>query len=171
MKRMSIVLLILTVLSSASAQSSEFIGLGVKAEFGPAVPGFFNPDDTYIPFPPEALMLEVQAGDYNLFGPVGFRQTIATDLFYLELGGDLLVPLTTSPRIYLGGGASLTAGDGTVLAVRGVAGAEFLLARQLGLFSEFNPGYYIARGKSNFDGTYGAESYGFKVRFGFNVHP
>ena len=167
-----LLLFVLLVLSGASAQSSEFVGGGVTFETG-SVAQFFERDDigTFIP---EPLFFELQAGDYNLFGPVGFREVIGIDLFYLdhlELGGDILIPILERPRIYLGAGAGLTAGAGTIFNVRGVAGVELGLLSHIAYFAELNPGYYIARGKEDFTAPTNGEAFSVTLRFGFNYHP
>ena len=171
MKHALISLFILAVLGGASAQSSEFIGIGLKAELGPAADDYFSYGDVYL-FPP--TFVEIQAGDYALFGSFGFREIIGTDFSdFLELSGDILVPLFERPTVYLGAGAGLNVGlsDVTVFNVHGVAGAEFGLFSHLGFFTEVNPGYYVASGQTSNFGSRDESGFGVKVRFGFNVHP
>ncbi len=170
MKHVLISLSVLAVLGSASAQSG-FIGVGLKAELGPAADDYFSYGDVYL-FPP--TFVEIQAGDYALFGSFGFREIIGTDFSdFLELSSDILVPVSNRPLVYLGTGAGLNVGlsDVTVFNVHGVVGAELGLFSHLGFFTEVNPGYYIASGQTSNFGSRDESGFGAKLRFGFNVHP
>ena len=170
MKHLLVILFLLATLGSAAAQSGEFIGGSLKTEAGPALSFFYDGDD--VGFPLEPLLIELQAGDYNLFGSFGFREIIGTNFSdYLEVGGDFLFPLSGQPMIYFGAGAGLTASYSTIFNVRGVVGAELSLTSHLGLFGEANPGYYISRGSTERTGSLDGEKFGAKVRLGFNYHP
>ncbi len=160
-----LLLFVLMVSGGASAQSSEFIGTGLKLELGPAA-DFYN---DLIVLPPIAA--EIHAGDYNLFGPFGFREVISTDFASLELSGDLLFPLSKRPLFYLGVGAGLAAGNGTVLNLYGVGGVQLRLTSHFSFFTELNPGYYIASGLGGSSSSSEANAFGVKLRFGYNIHP
>lgn len=165
-----LLLFVVSILGFTSAQSS-FIGVGLKAELGPAADDYFSYGDVYL-FPP--TFVEIQAGDYALFGSFGFREIIGTDFSdFLELSSDILVPVSNRPLVYLGAGAGLNVGlsDVTVFNVHGVAGAEFGLFSHLGFFTEVNPGYYVASGQTSNSGSRDESGFGAKVRLGFNVRP
>ena len=170
MKYLFVSLFFLATSCNVFAQSGEFIGGSLKTEAGPALSFFYDGDDVGFPFEP--IILELQAGDYNLFGSFGFREVIGTNFSdYFEVGGDFLFPITSQPMIYLGVGAGLTASYNTIFNIRGVLGVELSLTSRLGLFGEVDPGYYISRSNRDTIGSVDGEDFGAKVRLGFNYRP
>ncbi|MER3443551.1 MAG: hypothetical protein C4333_05285 [Meiothermus sp.] len=138
----------------ASAQSYEpnrlFVGAGLDFNW---LAGSSYPSLTF------------QAGDYNLFGPLGLRAHVGFgqgSVGFFEFGLHALTALGQGRFFpYGGGGLGVIFGGGVALwGLEGVAGAEFFVNPTLSIGAEIAPSLYLANGSAVF---------GFRLRLGPNL--
>lgn len=139
MKRLWVALMAVLAISVASAQGRLF---------GEALGG------QLVLVPSFGLSLDLAAGAERLLGPLDVRGGLsilaAGGGSSFDLFADLLYPVRASNlKVNLGGGISLTAGEGTSFGLRGIAGLEFPLERYFSLLTELQLGVSFAGGGSS----------------------
>lgn len=125
----------------------------------PFVGGGFN-----VLIPSGTAALSIQGGADNLIGPLALRGSV--DILFTGgafFGVDLLnyIPSESDLAFYLGGGASIYLGGGSLFNLHAAGGLEYFVSEDLALYSELQPGIFLASGDTDFS---------LALRLGVNYH-